>query len=371
VKVRLTPLGKLFLLLMALFYLASMTSQSGLLLLFIGLFSAAFMVNFVVCRRTVGAVEVQAPHEAMIEAGEKLKEPWKIVNHRQIPAQLLEVHSPAGRLLRIAQISSNGFVAKVPPLIFTKRGIYQNAAITVSSIAPFGLWRATKSMGLTGRTVVIPKLYDVDSPPAASLDRMPGGKLSGGQRVTSGMSFAGVREWQAGDSFRNIHWKSTAAQGKLMVKLFDEELSGRIAIFLKLGRDEEVVVENSIRAAGSLALAALEEGHQVEFLDSGSSEPLLLAPFSDTQDLLLRLAGVVPSDETLVSEEIVRRIMSKAAICAVFPKLTQSDLGLIEEFAQNGRKVVVVVPRGTQVPRDTPARVLWFTGDGIETNPGK
>lgn len=356
---------------MGLFYLASMTSQSGLLLLLIGLMMAAFVVNLIVCRKTVAAIEVEVPPESMIEVGEKLREPWKIINSSKRSAQMLEVRSPAGGLMRIAQVPPKEFLAKVPALTFPRRGIFPNASITIDSIAPFGLLRASKQTGLAGRTVVVPKLYPVESPPAASLDRMTGGKMIGGQRVTSGMSFAGVREWQAGDSFRNIHWKSTATQGKLMVKLFDEELSGRIAVYLKIATEEGEVLENSIRAAGSIATAALEEGHQVEFLDSASIDPLLLAPFSDTEDLLLRLAAIAPKKVARHGLEPEEKIIRKAAICAVFPTLEQADLRLIEDFARNGRKVLVVVPSGTQVPGDTPARVVWYTDGALLNSPGK
>lgn len=368
VKVRLTALGKLFFLLILVFYLAAMTSQSGLLLLLIGLFAAALTLNYFICRRAVRYVEVQAPHETFLEEGEKLNDPWKVWNKGRSKAQLIELHSPAGLIMRLAEIPGQEFIARVPPLVFNRRGIFQNSDVTISSIAPFGLFRARRETGLPGRTVVFPKLYDVESPPAASLDRMAGGKLSGSQRVTSGMSFAGVRQWQGGDPFRNIHWKSTATQRKLMVKLFDEELSGRIAIYLRVAQESGNALESSIRAAGSLAFAALDDGHQVEFLDSTAIDPLSLAPFSATEDLLLRLAGIVPSKEKVLPEPS-ESLSRKAALCLVLPGLEENDLRMIETAAEHNRKVLVFVPVGVHVPGDTPARVFFYAHDRVETAP--
>jgi 1,4-dihydroxy-2-naphthoate octaprenyltransferase len=51
VKTRLTRLGKIFLVLMLLFYGAAVTSQSGLLLLLIGLIGGCFAVNWTFSRR--------------------------------------------------------------------------------------------------------------------------------------------------------------------------------------------------------------------------------------------------------------------------------------------------------------------------------
>src|SRR3954466_4045962 len=80
VGTRLTRAGKMFLTLMLLFYVASVTSQSGLLLLFIGLIGGCFIVNFSFGRRNVQNLKITAPKDVFLVEGGKAGQPWRIEN---------------------------------------------------------------------------------------------------------------------------------------------------------------------------------------------------------------------------------------------------------------------------------------------------
>ncbi len=362
-----TPLGKFFLLLMALFYAASITSQSGLLILLIGLFAGMVGLNLIVAWRTLRGLEVEAPKEIFLAEGEAMTQPWRVRNHSSAPAKLLQLTSTVGTLLRISRIGGGATCSKIPALKFAQRGIHPNDSVRVSCIAPFGFVQVSKSFNLSGRVVVYPAIYLVDAPAASGLDTMSGGKFRGGRRSSSGSSFAGVRPLIAGDPLKQIHWKTSAKRSQLMVKTFDEELSGRVAVLLDCdGADNTALAENAIRAAGSLAFAAAEAGHFVELVEVGAGEKLLLQPFSDGTEALLRLAGIVlqavPSSASALTDAI-QKISSKAAIAYVGTAHCQIKMDLLEKVARKGRNVSTYLPEQTVFPAPTPGVSSHFFGE--------
>lgn len=132
---------------------------------------------------------------------------------------------------------------------------------------------------------------------------MVGGKFRGHRQTGAGNHFSGVRPHQAGDSLRQIHWASSAKRLGLMVKTFDEELSGRVAIVLDCGSSGDAkVFDDAVRAAGSLVFAALDAGHHVEWLDLASMEPDVLPPFADGHEILDRLARLRAEPQRLAPD---------------------------------------------------------------------
>src|SRR5919206_492984 len=72
---------------------------------------------------------------------------------------------------------------------------------------------------------------------------LPSAELPGGQDVKSRTyhvtpNVAPIRDYQPGDSFNRIHWRSTARTGQLMVKEF--ELDPTAEVYLVLDMQERV-----------------------------------------------------------------------------------------------------------------------------------
>ena len=54
--------------------------------------------------------------------------------------------------------------------------------------------------------------------------------------ITKGMDFAGIREYQPGDSISDIHWKASSKMQKLLTKLSESEKYGSIYVLLDTSR---------------------------------------------------------------------------------------------------------------------------------------
>ena len=368
---RITATGWLFLGVVVLLYGASITSQSGLLLVPAGILLGCFAVNFVSARRAVRRLDVVAPGTAQVVEGQRLNQPWHVRNASRSAVALVTAESAAGCLFKLPQLGAGVEMSVVPELQFHRRGVFAHDQLRLATAFPFGLVRVARRLALAGEVVVHPAVYPVASPRAAGFDVMVGGKFRGHRQTGAGDQFSGVRPHQAGDSLRQIHWASSAKGLGLMVKTFDEELSGRVAIVLDCGSSgEPKVFDDAVRAAGSLAFAALDAGHHVEWLDLASLEPDLIPPFADGHEILDHLARISAEPRSLAPERLrgaLERLSVKSAVHLV---LTQSNAAACDAVAglrQRGRSVTVYLPSVMPAHEEFSGAAVWrYREHGME-----
>lgn len=370
-SLRLTATGWLFLGMVGLFYGASITSQSGLLLAPAGIILGCFLVNGVSAWRSVRRLAMSAPATAHVVEGHRLDQPWQLRNAGDSDVALVTAESAAGRLFRLTRLTGGAEASVVPELQFHRRGVFPHDQLRLTTAFPFGLVRAARQFALRGEVVVHPAVYPVPPPRAAGFDVMVGGKFRGQRQTGTGDQFSGIRPHQAGDSLRQIHWASSAKGQGLMVKTFAEELSGRVAVVLDCGSSGvEQDFEDAVRAAGSLAFAALDAGHHVEWLDLAAAEPELIPPFADGQALLNRLARVPAEPRSLDPSRLASALARLSPKCAVHLVLTQFTPAVREEvmeLRQRGRSVSVYLPRNAASLADLAGASVWhFHGRHLE-----
>jgi uncharacterized protein (DUF58 family) len=348
-KLRLTSTGWLFLGVAFAFYFSALTSQSSLLLLLTGITLGCLAVNGVSAWRAVRPVEIHAPPSVLLCEGERLSQPWCVANCGQRAAGLLQAQSTAGVLFRLRLLPAGSRAELVPDLVFGQRGVFTYAQFNLASLAPFGLVKAVRRCRLPGEVVVGPAVYPAEPPYAAGYDLTLGGKLKGHRPATSGAYFAGVRPFQDGDSLRQVHWKSSAKGQGLMVKTFEEELSGRVAFVIDSGqRGQAKVFDDCVRAAGSLMFAALEAGHHVEAANLHRLELLLVPPFADGREILAWLArlALAPANAAARPGTALELFSKRSAVCFVLTELTPAILSAIEHLQAHHRHVSLYLPKG-------------------------
>lgn len=141
-----------------------------------------------------------------------------------------------------------------------RRGIIVVGPPTAVRTDPVGLlrrehaWAGVHELYVHPRTVAVPAtsaglIRDLEGNPSRRL-------------VDADMSFHAIREYAAGDSRRQIHWKSTAKTGQLMVRQFEETLRSRLAVVLTLARAEyasDDEFELAVSVAASLSAQAVRD----------------------------------------------------------------------------------------------------------------
>src|SRR5436190_1884709 len=140
---RLTRTGKIFLWVIVAMHLASITSQSSLLIWLVGLIAGVLAVNLVAAVRSVRNVALRAPTRIVVEQGTAPTEPWHLTNRGKGAARLVRVECKGRDWLKIAEIAPGKTVAAAPLNVFEKRGVYSLGEASLASSFPFGLIKST------------------------------------------------------------------------------------------------------------------------------------------------------------------------------------------------------------------------------------
>ena len=370
-QLHLTKTGRLFLGVVVLLYFASLTSQSGLLLLLVGIVLGCFGVNLMAAWFGVKSLRLEAPHSVHLCEGHRLWQPWRLENQSRRPVGFILAESAAGILFRVARLVAGEETSVVPDLVYLQRGVYGHDQVKLSSFYPFGLVRATRELPLPGEVVVHPALYETEPPRAAGYDVMVGGKHKGQRRVSSGLHFAGVRPFEPGDPLKQIHWRSSAKGQGLMVKTYEEELSGRVCFILDSGHTGSVkTLDDCLRAAGSLMFAALDAGHHIEWMDLGEIEPRLVPPFADGHELLDALARLRAQPGCLTAERLgqaMEKLPRKGAVHLVLTDFNPAVAAALGRLRDQKRRVSVYLPANCELGARLSMPVARYTAKSILT----
>lgn len=351
VRRRWTPAGYAALGLVLPFYFAAITSQSALLLTLAGLVLGCLLVNGTASKEALESVELRIPPRTRWIEGETPVEPWAVINHSRATIADVRVTGGGATLLHVAKLPPSRATHAPPEGREFKRGVYAANDLMVSCTHPFGLMRAERRVEGGGEILVHPRIPANEPPTVSSSEAVLGGRQRGARRVASGTHFAGVRPHQPGDALNQIHWKSTAKGLGLMVKSYEEELSGRVAIIL----DNRASVppqrfESALRAAGGLLFAALDAGHQVEWLLVSEPRPRLFNPFTDAGSILDELAKLkqVPS-ASLQAALHALQLSKRCAIALVLADLDAEASSL--NLDQWERRMTVYGPNDAPLDR--------------------
>lgn len=128
-----------------------------------------------------------------------------------------------------------------------ERGIYGFGRTRLATVFPFGFWRSQAERRVTGRLVVYPRLGEIDASlfqeMEASLERLRRARHSREEQ-----DFRSLREYRHGDNPKWIHWRSSAKQGRALVKEFEEPQTRRVL----------VLIDTNLQRMGGRRLPAFE-----------------------------------------------------------------------------------------------------------------
>jgi hypothetical protein len=142
----------------------------------------------------------------------------------------------------------------------TRRGIVRVGPVRSVRADPVGLvrreivWTESRELYVHPQTVALPSM---STGLVRDLEGNPTRDLS-----TSDMSFHALREYQAGDERRSIHWKSTAKTGRYMVRQYEETRRSHLLIALSLASSDyssDAEFEMAVSVAASLGTRAIRD----------------------------------------------------------------------------------------------------------------
>lgn len=150
-----------------------------------------------------------------------------------------------------------------------RRGVIKVGPVTSVRSDPLGLLKREVAWVEVNELFVHPMTVSIPSTSAGFIKDLEGNPST--EIVDSDISFHAIREYQLGDARRNIHWKSTAKTGTLMVRQYEETRRSRLAIVLSLDATEYETpdeFELAVSVAGSLGVRALRDSRDVALVAS-------------------------------------------------------------------------------------------------------
>lgn len=164
------------------------------------------------------------------------------------------------------------------PRAAVQRAYAAGAEVLVVSSAPLGLLTRRHTVSQNVPLFVHPAVRRV----GVVVHRGAAGERSGAPART-GLDVHGVRDYRSGDDARQVHWRSTARRGRLVVMEREAPRAGVVAVVVT-GPARDPQFEDSVARAASLAVGAVGAGAQVTMIaaqqglepaTAGTSVPLL------------------------------------------------------------------------------------------------
>ncbi len=207
-----------------------------------------------------------------VQVGDMMEERFTIWNGSALPVLWAEVtdHStvPGYNADTVRSVDSNADLQWTYSGSAVRRGEFHLGPWSVETADPLGIFGVRVRYPQARPLLVYPPLADLPFPP------LPRGASLGVSRTNLAAlrptTNAGqVRAYELGDSFRHIHWPSTACHEELMVKMFDQEASADVWLLVdtdpavQFGQGDTATEEMGVLVAASLANDLLREGRAV------------------------------------------------------------------------------------------------------------
>jgi uncharacterized protein (DUF58 family) len=351
-RIGFTKTGIVFIGLMFLIYIGSMQTDSGLLFMLLGILFSCYVINAFGAWRSARSFQLTPPASVTGTEGIPVRGSWTLGNDSKQTIGNLEVKSTQGSLFRVAALAPKETVHITPKLQIDDRGVHKYADLQLSSTFPFGLIRCRRPLSATGEIVIFPAVYACEAPQAAGFEPMLGGRFTGKYRTNSGDQFHSIRPAQPEDPLKLIHWPSSSKGLGIMVREFDEELSGHISVIVDVpSAADKPLVDAIARVTGSIALAGLDQGHQMQLAQFGDDHVQTISPFMDVDvvlDRMARLEALNIDDPQASWDALAPQLPHRSGLCFVMTELDDARLALCTELHMQGRKVTVLLPDGLQ-----------------------
>lgn len=271
-----------------------------------------------------------------VAVGDRLSEEFTLINQSRLPAVWVEISDqsnvPGYKPAVVRSVAVGGSISWRESAICLRRGQYTLGPWTIRSSDPFGIFTVTRRYADKQEIIIYPPVHGQLPIP------LPLGESSGRARAhqhswQAMVNASSIREYQANDPLKRIHWPSSARRGALHVRQFDLDAAGDIWILLdlraavQLGQEARGTEEHAVLLAASLAARALRHQRAVGLATYGR-QPRVIPPARGRgqQWRILRALAVVTADGETTLAAAMR------------------DLG---RAAQKGAAAIIITPDGS------------------------
>ncbi|NOY23888.1 MAG: DUF58 domain-containing protein [Acidobacteria bacterium] len=259
---KLTREGKGLLITGVLVAMAALNTGNNLIYLLTALMLSLGLLDVVAGYSNLKKISADVVVEEPLYAGPGQTAFYRFFNDKKHSSAFLVTlkDTDTGMFAVAPRIDPDGMTEIKGVVTFSCRGRIRLSHMKLSSGYPFGFYRNVVKLNNPKSFLVYPELIDVQGL-LAGVRSIAG---SGALPHPSGEDFTDIRPYQQGDPMRDIHWKSTAKTGGLMVKEFRAGISRHVTVALDTSaRATPEILEKGISLAASLVEALFSEGYPV------------------------------------------------------------------------------------------------------------
>lgn len=299
--------------------------------------------------RTIRPSRVPAGYEARVFVS--------VYNHDTRRSPLLVVRDAfadgrAACSFAVAPLASGESRSAAYRLPAPRRGVVDFNPLGLEACDPFGLARVTRTVAPAASLTVHPR---VDLLPQATIpsDSERDQRVSVPLLGRGGDEFYALREYQAGDDLRKVHWVSSARTDELMIRQPQNLWRGRttIALDARARVHDRHSFEETLSAAASLAVSGLRGGMQLRLVVVGGQDTGFGMGAGHEGRVLDTLAVASPTTGGAMSAELRRAGARGSIILVTTDGAPTSDLSAATRVDGRSDAVIVVIGRGGTVER--------------------
>lgn len=179
-----------------------------------------------------------------------------------------------------------------------RRGIVRFGPLSARASDPFGIARRKWKVATVTEILVLPPIEDVIPPQLSLLAKSQEEEVCSIWQGSPSGDFLTLREYVHGDDLRQVHWKSSARTGKLMIRQSEHRRESGALLLLDTRTEAagEQDFEKMVGAAASLCIAC--RNHRMPLhVATPHAEPLLVRDDASLEEALRMLAMVPQSSE--------------------------------------------------------------------------
>jgi uncharacterized protein (DUF58 family) len=284
-----------------------------------------------------------------VTVGEPVRARLTLTNHSRFPAagfDAVELIDGEPLRVRVRPFARGGRRSMDVTIPTPRRGLIRLGPVVVERRDPLGLIRHVRPLSDQTWLWVRPRVHPVRPLPLGLVPDFEGRLTEEAPRGST--AFASLREYEAGDDPRLIHWRSTARVGTLVVREHVDTTDPATAIVVdtRTAVLDADTFEAAIEMAASVAVASLLVGHEVTL--SAPGEDRRAVATAGGHEVLDRLAALGQIDDAEPGTLV--RVAEQAKEGGSLVVITGAQPGLVGRLAAVRRRFsrLVVVALGTE-----------------------
>ncbi len=231
---------------------------------------------------------------ARLHVGETARVELAVANRGRMTTPVLTLRDPVagtvGARVRLAPLRAGKERQAAYRLPTNRRGVVSIGPLEALRTDPLGLARTKLTVTGNVEVVVYPRVHRI-SPPPGGREQPAALRNRVFAEASRRDTFAGLREYVAGDDLRLVHWRSSARTGELVVRQDEQPRPQATAVVLDVRRAAHAALslEEAVSVAASVVLASHRAGQEV-VLAATDGTAILLRPSETPSPVLEYLA---------------------------------------------------------------------------------